>query len=158
MSSQRVNPTARSYGTDMNGYPMCDPRYRFVCTTYRVCEHWQTGVMTRWQPWLLEAEPQMFVEMSPELAEMEGIQNGDTCIVESARGQVEAVAIVTLRFRPFTIQGHVVHEVGIPWHFGWVHPEGGGDSANLLTSSTGDPNTGIPETKAFMVDVRKAWR
>ena len=28
-------------------------------------------------------------------------------------------------------------------------------SANLLTPSTGDPNTRIPETKAFMVNVTK---
>jgi formate dehydrogenase major subunit len=37
-----------------------------------------------------------------------------------------------------------------------VHPKNGGDSANLLTPSTGDPNTRIPETKAFMVNVKKA--
>jgi formate dehydrogenase major subunit len=76
-------------------------------------------------------------------------------IVESARGRVEAVAMVTTRFRPFKIQGSVVHQVGLPWHFGWVYPEDGGDSANLLTPSTGDPNTRIPETKAFMVNMRK---
>ncbi len=29
------------------------------------------------------------------------------------------------------------------------------ESANLLTPSTGDPNTRIPETKAFMVNVSK---
>jgi formate dehydrogenase major subunit len=112
--------------------------------------------MTRWQPWLLEAQPQTFVEMSHELAKLRGIKNGDKCIVESARGQLEAVAIVTHRFRPFIIQGNTVHEIGVPWHFGWVHPKGGGDSANLLTPATGDPNTRIPETKAFMVNVRKA--
>ncbi len=46
--------------------------------------------------------------------------------------------------------------MGIPWHFGWVKPANGQeDSANLLTPSTGDPNTRIPETKAFMVNVAK---
>jgi formate dehydrogenase major subunit len=154
-SSQLVNPTAAIYGTDKDLYKTCDPRYPFVATTYRVCEHWQTGVMTRWQPWLLEAEPQLFVEMSQELAKMKGIKNGEKVIVESARGRVEAVAMVTTRFRPFKIQGSVVHQVGLPWHFGWVYPEDGGDSANLLTPSTGDPNTRIPETKAFMVNMRK---
>jgi formate dehydrogenase major subunit len=155
-SGQLVNPTAPTYGTDADVYRTCDPRYPFVGTTYRVCEHWQTGVMTRWQPWLLEAQPQLFVEMSHELAKMKGIKNGEKVIVKSARGQVEAVAIVTHRFRPFTIQGNVVHQVGLPWHYGWVHPKDGGDSANLLTPSTGDPNTRIPETKAFMVNVTKA--
>jgi len=47
--------------------------------------------------------------------------------------------------------------VGIPWQFGWMQPNAGpADSANLLSPSVGDPNTGIPETKAFMVNVRKA--
>ena len=156
LSGQLVNPTAPTYGTDIDIYRTCDPRYPFVGTTYRVSEHWQTGVMTRWQPWLLEAQPQLFVEMSHELADAKGIKNGEKVIVESARGRVKAVAIVTHRFRPFKIQGNIVHQVGLPWHFGWVHPKDGGDSANLLTPSTGDPNTRIPETKAFMVNVKRA--
>jgi formate dehydrogenase major subunit len=155
LSGQLINPTAPIYKTDADAYRTCDPRYPFVGTTYRVSEHWQTGVMTRWQPWLLESQPQLFVEMSPELAMLKGVKNGEKVIVESARGKVKAVALVTKRFRPFTIQGTVVHQVGLPWHFGWVHPKDGGDSANLLTPSTGDPNTRIPETKAFMVNVKK---
>lgn len=54
------------------------------------------------------------------------------------------------------VQGKTVHQVGLPWQFGWVAPKDGGDSANLLSPSVGEPNTGIPETKAFMVNVRKA--
>ena len=155
-SNQLVNPVAPTYSTDMDIYRSNDPKYPFVGTTYRVCEHWQTGVMTRWQPWLLELEPQLFVEMSEELGKLKKIKNGDKVIVESARGRVKAVAVVTIRFRPFKIQGKTVHEVGLPWHYGWVYPKNGGDSANILTPSTGDPNTRIPETKAFMVNVRKA--
>ena len=154
-SSQLVNPVAPTYDTKMDIYRSCDPKYPFVGTTYRVSEHWQTGVMTRWQPWLLEAEPQLFVEMSKELGKLKGINNGDKVIVESARGKVEAVAVVTIRLRPFQIGGNTVHQIGLPWHYGWVHPKNSGDSANLLTPSTGDPNTRIPETKAFMVNVRK---
>ena len=76
-SSQLVNPVAPTYDTKMDIYRSCDPKYPFVGTTYRVSEHWQTGVMTRWQPWLLEAEPQLFVEMSKELGKLKGINNGD---------------------------------------------------------------------------------
>jgi formate dehydrogenase major subunit len=155
LSRQLINPTAPIYDTDADAYRTCDPRYPFVGTTYRVSEHWQTGIMTRWQPWLLETQPQLFVEMSPELATLRGVENGEKVIVESARGRVKAVALITKRFRPFTIQGAVVHQVGLPWHFGWIHPKDGGDSANLLTPSAGDPNTRIPETKAFMVNIKK---
>jgi len=154
-SSQFTNPVAAMFGTEKDVYKTCDPRYPFVGTTYRVTEHWQTGVLTRWLPWLLEAEPQIFVEISEQLAKLRGIKNGETVIVESARGSVEAVAIVTKRFRPFLVHGQEIHQVGLPWHFGWVWPPQGGESANLLTPSTGDPNTRIPETKAFMVNVRK---
>jgi formate dehydrogenase major subunit len=156
LSSQRVNPVAPTYSTDMDIYKSCDPKFPFVGSTYRVCEHWQSGVMTRWQPWLIEAQPQIFVEMSHELAKLRGIKNGDKVIVESARGKLEAVAMVTVRWKPFQVQGTTVHEVGLPWHYGWVHPKDGGESANVLTPSTGDPNTRIPESKAFMVNVRKA--
>jgi len=155
LSGQLINPMAVTYDTNMDIYKSNDPKYPIVCTTYRVSEHWQTGVMTRWQPWLLEMQPQLFVEMSKELAKMKGIKNGEKVIVESARGKVEAVAIVTVRFRPFNIEGNVVHQVGLPYHYGWVYPKNGGDSANLLTPSAGDPNTRIPDTKAFMVNVRK---
>jgi len=155
MSSQRINPVAPIYGTEADAHFSCDPRFPFVGTTYRVTEHWQTGILTRWQPWLLELQPQLFVEMSNELAKLKGINNGDMCKVSSARGEVEAVAIVTGRFKPFKVQGTTVHQIGLPWCFGWVQPKDGGDSANLLTPSTGDPNTRIPETKAFMVNVDK---
>jgi formate dehydrogenase major subunit len=156
MSKQFINPTVTGYETAADAWATCDPRWPIVASTYRTTEHWQTGVMTRWQRWLLETQPQLFCEMSEQLAKLKGVKNGDKVIVESARGQVTAVAMVTKRFRPFNIAGSTVHQVGLPWCFGWVTPEDGGDSANLLTPSVGDPNTKIPETKAFMVNVRKA--
>jgi formate dehydrogenase major subunit len=163
MSPQLVNPVIKRFdlkgiGSDMDKRATCDPRYPLVCTTYRVSEHWQTGVMTRWQPWLMELQPDMFVEMSKELAKDKGIDNGDTVKVKSARGEVVAVAIVTSRFKPLTIAGTTVHQVGIPWHYGWRFPDSQKKelrSANLLTPNIGDPNTMIPESKAFMVDVVK---
>ncbi len=155
MSKQLVNPTIKIFKGRMDKHLSCDPKFPFVGTTYRVTEHWQTGLMTRWQPWLVEAEPQIFVEMSEELAKMRGISNGDKVKVSSIRGEVECVAIVTTRFRPFTLGKITVHQVGLPWCFGWVVPKNGGDSANLLTPNVGDPNTMIPESKAFMVNVEK---
>jgi formate dehydrogenase major subunit len=159
----RINPTAKMfYGKEgdlkEDVYASCDVRYPFICSTYRVTEHWQTGLMTRHVPWLLEAQPQMFVEMSQELAKDKGFKNGEKVTVSSARGSLWAVAIVTDRLKPFTIMGRTVHQVGIPWHFGWQFPVdgSGGESANLLTPTIGDPNTMIPESKAFMVNVEKA--
>ncbi len=137
-------------------YAQADPRFPLVCTTYRVTEHWQTGAVTRRMPWLVEAEPQMFCELSEELAAERGIKNGEKIWVESIRGKVWAIAMVTGRMKPMQVQGKTMHQVGLPWQFGWNAPKDGGDAANLLSPSVGDPNTGIPETKAFMVNVRKA--
>jgi formate dehydrogenase major subunit len=155
MSAQFVNPTIKIFAGEMDKHLTCDPRFPFVGTTYRVTEHWQTGCMTRWQPWLVEAQPQMFVEMSQELAKLRGIKDGDKVKVSSARGELECVALVTTRFRPFTLGDITVHQVGMPWCFGWVAPKDGGESSNLLTPNVGDPNTMIPESKAFMVNVAK---
>jgi formate dehydrogenase major subunit len=156
LSDQFVNPTAVTYDSDEDIYKTCDPKYPIVGTTYRVSEHWQTGVMSRNQPWLLEMQPQVFVEMSEELAKLKGIKNGERVKVSSGRGSLEATAIVTKRMQPLKVEGTTVHLVGLPWHFGWTMPRSGAEeSANLLTPSAGDPNTRIPETKAFMVNVSR---
>ena len=155
MSNQRINPVIKVFEGGPDKFLTCDPRYPFVCTTYRVTEHWQTGVLTRWLPWLIEAEPQMFCEMSEELAKLREIKNGDRVMVSTPRGKLEAVAIVTPRLKPFNIAGQTIHLIGLPWHYGWLHPKGGGESANLLTPTIGDPNTMIPESKAFMANVAK---
>ncbi|MBE1424497.1 formate dehydrogenase major subunit [Desulfomicrobium macestii] len=155
-SKRLNNPAALIFAGEEKKRAVCDPRYPFVCTSIRVTEHWQTGVMTRWQPWLIEAQPQMFCEMSEELAELKGIKNGEKVILENPRGELWAIAMITKRLKPMNIMGTPTHLVSIPWHYGWVWPKDGGDSANLLTPSVGDANTGIPETKAFMVNVKKA--
>jgi len=156
MNAQRINPVAPVWEGKTDAFATCDPRFPYVATTYRVSEHWQTGVMTRTQPWLLETQPQMFVEISEELAALRQFRNGERVRAVSARGAVECTVIVTKRFKPLKLGDLVVHQVGFPWHFGWRWPESGREeSANLLTPSTGDPNTRIPETKAFMVNLQK---
>lgn len=149
------NPTALKFAGEKHS--VCDPRYPFVCTTYRVTEHWQTGLQTRPQAWLLEAEPQMFCEMSEELAALRGVKtatrSGSTTAEQALGHRHRHQALQALhRAGPDSPRG------GHSWHYGWRWPKdgSGGDAANLLVPSVGDPNTGIPESKAFMVNVRKA--
>jgi len=111
--------------------------------------------MTRNIPWLAELVPDMFVEMSEELAEEKGIKNGDEVIIESARGNLKAYALVTSRFKAFAINDRKVHQIGLPWHFGY-QGIATGDIANKLTPHIGDGNTMMPEYKAFLVNVRRA--
>jgi formate dehydrogenase major subunit len=153
LSSQRINPTVALFKEYK--FTTCDPKFPFVATTYRVTEHWQTGLMTRYQSWLMEAEPQMFVELSEELAELRGIKNGERVLVSSPRGKVEAVAMVTKRLKPAKVAGLTIHEIGMPWCYGWLVPKNGDESANLLTPTIGDANTAIPEYKVFLANVEK---
>lgn len=155
-SRQLSSPVYKFHTSDMDKIaPPADPNYPYVLTTYSLTEHWCGGGETRNVPNLLETEPQLYVEMSPELAKEKGIKNGDGVLLESIRGTCEAIAMVTVRIRPFTVMGRTIHLVGMPFAFGWTTPKCG-DSTNRLTVSAFDPNTTIPESKACCVNLRKA--
>ncbi len=153
-SSQELNPTVEIHEGDFN-LKGSYKDFPIVATTYRVSEHWQSGSMTRNQEWLSELVGHMYIEISEELAKEKGIKNKDKVVVSSARGDIEAYAMVTKRFKPFTIQGQKVHHIGMPWHFGYKG-FATGDTANRLTPHIGDANTTIPEYKAFLCNVRRA--
>ncbi|PLR96566.1 formate dehydrogenase-N subunit alpha [Bacillus sp. T33-2] len=153
-SSQELNPTVILFDGEFNRKGDKE-KYPIVGTTYRVSEHWQSGSMTRNQEWLSELAGHMFVEISEELAKEKGIKNKDQVIISSARGDVKAYAMVTKRFKPHTVNGKKVHQIGMPWHFGFKGIATG-DSANRLTPHIGDANTTIPEYKAFLCNIRRA--
>ncbi len=134
---------------------------RFPCVgmTYRLTEHWQAGQMTRNLPWLVELQPNPIAEMGEELASERGIRSGDTVEVSTARGSIEAVAIVTPRFKRLKIGTKWVDQIGIPWHWGYTGLSTGispnGSSGNVLTPHVGDANTTIPEYKTFLCNITK---
>ncbi len=152
---QRSSPVARSYRhrADNPLAPAGDPRFPIVLTTYRLTEHHVSGQMTRWLPWLTELQPELFVEMSPELAAERRVRHGDWVTIVSARGAIEARAMVTRRLRPLRIGGQVVHQVGLPFHWGYQGLATGA-IANDLTHLVLEPNVSIYEVKALMVDLR----
>jgi formate dehydrogenase major subunit len=47
---------------------------------------WQAGGMSRTLPWLVETQPELFVEMSKELASEKGIANGERVTISSRAG------------------------------------------------------------------------
>jgi formate dehydrogenase major subunit len=134
-----------------------DERYPYVITTYRLTEHHTGGLMSRALPWLAELQPEAFVEVSPALATEKGIVNGGWVTVWTERGEVEAKALVTERMKPLRLNGTVVHQIGMPWHFGW-QGYATGDSANVLSAIVGDPNTSIHEGKVFTCNIRAGRR
>lgn len=152
ISKQQTNPVIKIWRPNEIG---ASADYPIVATTYRVSEHWQAGAMTRNLPWLAELVPNAFVEISNELAEEKGIENGDKVKVSTIRGSIDIYALVTSRLKPFQIDGKTIHEVGLIWQFGYAGIATG-PSANDLTPHVGDANTSIPEYKAFLCNIEKA--
>ena len=108
-------------------------------------------------PALIESMPSQFIEISEELGAEKGIKSGDMVHVWNNRGSVEVPAVVTKRVKPMTINGEKRHLVGMTHHYGWAGVHGSDTNmVNDLTPNVGDPNSFIPEYKAFLVNIEKA--
>ena len=151
---QQSNPAAKTWNVLGNPYHhVADPRYPIVVTTYRLTEHYLSGTMSRWLPWLAELMPELFCEISPELAAEKGIVNGEFVTVTTARGEIQARALVTGRMRPYLVDGKIIHGIGLPWHWGW-QGTARGDVVNDLSALVADPNVTIHEGKVFTCTIR----
>ncbi|UDY24110.1 molybdopterin-dependent oxidoreductase [Nocardioides sp. Kera G14] len=128
--------------------------YPYVFTTYRLTEHHTAGGMSRWLPYLSELQPEMFCEISPQLAEERGLENGGWATLISPRAAIEARVLVTDRMRTLTINGRDVQQIGLPYHWGvGSHAVVSGDAANDLLGVFLDPNTQIQESKVASCDI-----
>ena len=71
---QQANPTVeRIEGPWNRENPSRSEVFPFQVTTYRLTEHHTAGGMSRTLPYLAELQPEFFVEVSPELAELRGL-------------------------------------------------------------------------------------
>jgi len=131
--------------------------FPYVATTYRLTEHHTAGGMSRWLPYLSELQPEFFCEVSPELAAERGLEHLGWATIITARNAVEARVLVTPRIPPLTVHGRRLHQVGLPYHWGWTGYSTG-DSANDLVEISLDPNVHIQESKAFACDIRPGRR
>jgi len=131
--------------------------FPYVVTTYRLTEHHTAGGMSRWVPYLSELQPEMFCEISPELAAERGLQHLGWATIVTARSAIEARVFVTDRVVPLRVQGRVVHQVGLPYHWG-ANGLSTGDGANELSSVVLDPNVHIQESKAATCDIQPGRR
>ena len=156
---QQCNPVRLEYVRKENkmAKPYGDRRFPYVLTTYRLSEHHTSGAMSRWLSWLSELQPEMFCEVSPELAAKKGLTNGGWATIMTARSEIEARVLVTERLRPLKMGRRLVHQVGLPYHWG-NRGLVTGDAANELLALSADPNTSIMESKAIMGDIRLGRR
>ncbi len=154
-NGQLNSPIIKIFDGEMDQIANADPKFPIVMSTYSCTEHWCSGAITRWQSFLVELQPHTYCEISHELAQEKGIKNGDWVTISSARGSVDALTVVTGRYRPMTCGGKTIHQMGMTFNGGWLFPEDFGDTANLITPTVGDGNSMTPEYKAFMVNVKK---
>jgi len=152
------NPAAqRKQRTDNQYAHLADERFPYVLTTYRLTEHHTAGGMSRQLSHLAELQPELFCEVSPELAGAAGLEHGEYATITTPRGIVQARVLVTPRMRPLWVQGRTVHQVGLPYHWGYRGVVKG-DVVNDLLAISEEPNVRIMETKALVCDIEAGPR
>jgi formate dehydrogenase major subunit len=150
---QTTSPTVRLFAGPLNPLALAPTGdYPVVATTFRLTEHYLSGPMSRFNSWLNELQPEMFVELGPELAAERGIVNRGWLTVSTPRGRIEARALVTRRLRPLDVEGRTVHQVGLPFHWAFAG-EVVGANANDLTALIAEANVSMHECKAFACQV-----
>jgi len=153
-----TNPLAKRYPRRENRLAEgIDPRFPYVLTTYRLTEHHTAGGMSRWLSHLAELQPAMFAEISPELAAAHGLTHGEWMTIVTMRSAIEARVLVTRRMRPLRVQGRVIHQIAVPFHFGGSGLVTG-DAANDLIPIVSEPNVFIHEGKTLTCTVRPGRR
>jgi formate dehydrogenase major subunit len=159
MYGQTTDPAAQTKERPENPYADSpdDPRFPYILTTYRLTEHHTAGGMTRTLSHLAELQPELFAEVSPELAGDAGLEHGDWATITTPRGIVEARVLVTRRMHPLWIEGRRVHQVGLPYHWGY-RGRVQGDVVNDLLAISQEPNVRIMESKALVCGVMPGRR
>jgi len=151
--SRDTNPPEHWFPRSENRFaPPGDSRFPFVLTTYRLTEHHTAGGMSRFLSHLAELQPEMFAEISPELAGELKIRNGDYICIVTLRSAIEARALVSRRIRPLHLNGRTLHQVALPYHYGTAGLVRGSAANDLLTIS-GEPNVTIMEAKACTCNI-----
>ncbi len=154
---QQANPLRHGYRHPYNPLnPSSSEVFPYVFTTYRLTEHHTAGGMSRTLPFLSELQPEMFCEVSAALAAERGLQNGGWATIVSSRAAIEARVLVTDRMRPLRVADRVIHQVGLPYHWGG-NGLSTGDAANDLVNVTVDPNVRIQD-KVGTCDIRPGRR
>jgi formate dehydrogenase major subunit len=158
LHDQQDNPALERIDRAWNRMnPAMSETYPYVFLTYRLTEHHTAGGMSRFLPYLAELQPEFFCEVSPALAAERGLEHLGWATLISARTAIEARVVVTERMKPLRIGDHVVHQIGLPYHWG-SNGLSTGDPANDLLGVVMDPNVHIQESKVATCDIQPGRR
>src|SRR5262249_38661616 len=84
-----------------------------------------------------------------------GLTHRGWATVSTPRSSIQARVLVTRRMRPLWIEDRTVHQVGLPYHWGYKGIARGAIVNDLLAISQ-EPNVRIMETKALVCNVKAA--
>ncbi|WP_416413922.1 formate dehydrogenase subunit alpha [Pantoea sp. App145] len=120
-----------------------DEEYDLLLDNGRMLEHFQSTNQTGQGGRIMSLSPNWFVEISPELAEQRGLQQGDWVQLRSRRGELDVPVVVTKR-----VKGNVLF---IPIHHGKP-------GINGLTGEHHDPDVNTPAYKEIAVSMTRLSR
>lgn len=132
----RENGRAKFILPSFRSFEAPDKDYPFILITGRSLYQYHTRTMTSKVRGLEEFKDWKFLEMNPVDGERLGVCEGDFVLVKSRRGTVKA----RVRFNEDLMEGVTF----MSFHFAPV---------NRLTSSVGDPLSGMPALKVSCVDL-----
>lgn len=112
--------------------------FDLVLNNGRLLEHFHEGNMTNKSKGINRKLPEVFVEVSPELATERGVEDGTLVRLESPYGAIKLRAVVTDRVRG--------KEIYVP-----MHSTSHETAVNLLTGSAVDVRTHTPAYKQTKV-------
>ena len=151
---QQTSPVYKHWKGDGNDLAkMGDPKFPYVLTTYRLTEHYLAGGMSRWLPWSPSCSPSFSSRSVPSWPRRKASRIS-TGARSPARARRSAPRLWSRAECAPSRYGKVIHQVGMPWHWGY---EGlsTGDVVNELTSLIADPNVSMHEGKAFVCNVKR---
>ncbi len=110
----------------------------------QILEHFHEGNMTYRVPGIAEIVPSVFLEVSPDLAKREQLEDGDVVRLTSPAGEAEVAVLVTDR-----VAGGVLY---LPMN------DRGQGAINNLTGKARDPKTMTPSYKGTSAALEKTGR
>ena len=132
---------ARFFPTNWTEPDSPDGEYDLSLDNGRMLEHFHWGNMTALSSGIETKVPEIFLEVSPELAQARDLHDGDLVRVASRTGALKSKVLVTSRVRGKTI-------------FLALH-DSHGMAVNQLTSDRRDPPTQTPAYKELPVKLEK---
>ncbi|WP_075590425.1 nitrate reductase [Labilibacter marinus] len=141
------NQKAQLFAVDMdNQSEALSEEAPLILTTGRIRDQWHTMTKTGKLSKLNKHIAEPFLEIHPKDAEIRGIKDGETAVVENIRGTVQVKTVITENIR----EGVVF----LPMHWGKML-NSDFSRANNLTSDVTDPKSKEPDFKFAAVEVKK---